>query len=271
MKPPCIIPELNQRKNLEGDLKDIYIKILSPLSLEDDDNDRIFLVERLLTIIPHPDVVSGEEANRDDLGATAPLDTLGVRVLGSPIRPLEVFSFHVRIPSNSVWIRKTGDDKRPFSAPLPGSRPSLTISMPNNSSPIKSFDGMTSVLNTPIDRYQFGSATTKDIWPISVPITNAPNPPFVDDLMRSAGWPTTSAEHQQQQTSLSPCEVPGVGSNSSRVAQSDEIGYFGMRKQYWITKIIRFLVDTYVIMDGNSQDPSIDRKINVVVESMTNN
>ncbi|CAI2201319.1 15348_t:CDS:1, partial [Funneliformis geosporum] len=33
-----------------------------------DDNDRIFLVERLLTIIPHPDVVSGEEANRDDLG-----------------------------------------------------------------------------------------------------------------------------------------------------------------------------------------------------------
>ncbi|CAI2188277.1 4802_t:CDS:2, partial [Funneliformis geosporum] len=162
-------------------------------------------------------------------------------------------------PFNSVWIRKTGDDKRPFSAPLPGSRPSLTISMPNNSSRLVN------------DPFQRSWATTKDIWPISVPITNAPNPPFVDDLMRSAGWPTTSAEHQQQQTSLSPCEVPGVGSNSSRVAQSDEIGYFGMRKQYWITKIIRFLVDTYVIMDGNSQDPSIDRKINVVVESMTNN
>ncbi|CAI2190380.1 9283_t:CDS:2, partial [Funneliformis geosporum] len=65
MKLPCINPELNQ---LEGDLKDIYIKILSPLSLEDDDNDRKFLVERLLTITPQPDVVSGEEANRDDLG-----------------------------------------------------------------------------------------------------------------------------------------------------------------------------------------------------------
>ncbi|CAI2201491.1 18871_t:CDS:1, partial [Funneliformis geosporum] len=34
----------------------------------DDDNDRKFLVERLLTITPQPDVVSGEEANRDDLG-----------------------------------------------------------------------------------------------------------------------------------------------------------------------------------------------------------
>ncbi|CAG8840015.1 13423_t:CDS:2, partial [Racocetra persica] len=31
-------------------------------------------------------------------------------------------------------IRKTGDDERPFSAPIMGNRPSLTISMPNNSS-----------------------------------------------------------------------------------------------------------------------------------------
>ncbi|CAI2188942.1 1949_t:CDS:2, partial [Funneliformis geosporum] len=35
MKPPRINPELYQRKSLEGDLKDIYITILSPLSLKE--------------------------------------------------------------------------------------------------------------------------------------------------------------------------------------------------------------------------------------------
>lgn len=83
-----------------------------------------------------------------------------------------------------VLIRKTGDDERPFSAQISGSRPSLTISMPNNSSRLVNdpfqrpwvgpnspstaqlfldqqrfnpFGGTASVPNTPFDRYQFGS------------------------------------------------------------------------------------------------------------------
>src|SRR5688572_27861934 len=54
-------------------LKDICIKILSPLSLDVfasainrlaqiDDTDRLHLIERLLTITPNPDMVSGERA-----------------------------------------------------------------------------------------------------------------------------------------------------------------------------------------------------------------
>ncbi|CAI2169903.1 14834_t:CDS:10 [Funneliformis geosporum] len=306
-----------------------------------------------------------------------------------------------------VLIRKTGDDEKPFSAPLPGSRPPLTISMPNNPSRLVNdpfqrswiapnspstaqlfldnnqqrfnpFGGTTSVPNTPFDRYQFGSvfgrndvssgggwgelsSTNNNAWgqpdgftsnnenlsprvqapnspplfnnnaasfnvsppqnfldhqrahierqqyvmlqqrqlqqsqhaypdtfirqqqqsyiglsgPVSAPITNAPNPPFVDALTRSAGWPTTSVE---QPTPLSPWGVPGVGSTSSRVPQSDEIGYFSMRKENNIGLQQSSHIDQissrhnerqYEIMDGNGQDPSIDRKINDVVESMT--
>ncbi|CAG8516527.1 1684_t:CDS:10, partial [Funneliformis caledonium] len=306
-------------------------------------------------------------------------------------------------------IRKTGDDERPFSAPIPGSRPPLTISMPNNSSRLVNdpfqrswvapnspstaqlfldnnqqrfnpFGGTTSVPNTPFDRYQFGSVfgrndvsngggwgdlnSSNNAWgqaegftpnnetlsprvqapnspplfnnnaasfnvsppqnyldhqralssqierqqymmlqqrqlqqnqhaypdtfirqqqqsyigisgPVSAPITNAPNPPFVDALTRSVGWPTTSAE---QPTPLSPWGVPGVVSTSSRVPQSDEIGYFSVRKENNIGLqksshndqiSSRHSERQYDIMDGNSQDPSFDRKINDVVESIT--
>ncbi|CAI2189662.1 4232_t:CDS:2 [Funneliformis geosporum] len=120
--------------------------------------------------------------------------------------------------------RKTRDDERSFSVSI-----TCTIVLDNDQ---QRFHRTTSVHNIPFDRYQFGkvferndistpnsppllasmfyhlkviwiiNATTKlyrDIWHVSAPFTNAPNPPFVGALKRSACWQATSAE---QPTSL---------------------------------------------------------------------
>ncbi|CAI2175295.1 8503_t:CDS:2 [Funneliformis geosporum] len=107
--------------------------------------------------------------------------------------------------------RKTRDDERSFSVSI-----TCTIVLDNDQ---QRFHRTTSVHNIPFDRYQFGkvferndistpnsppllasmfyhlkviwiiNATTKlyrDIWHVSAPFTNAPNPPFVGALKRSA-------------------------------------------------------------------------------------
>ncbi|CAG8577386.1 9444_t:CDS:2 [Funneliformis mosseae] len=66
--------ELAWKDIIKDILKDICIKILAPLSLEVfasamnrlaqiDDNDRLYLIERILTFTPNPDMVSGEMEN----------------------------------------------------------------------------------------------------------------------------------------------------------------------------------------------------------------
>ncbi|CAI2185685.1 9164_t:CDS:2, partial [Funneliformis geosporum] len=61
--------------------------------------------------------------------------------------------------------------------------------------------------------------------------------PFVNALSKSAGWPTTAAE---QPTPLSQLEVHSIGSTSSRVPHSDEIGFLSMRKKTILDNIITY-------------------------------
>ncbi|CAI2172116.1 17576_t:CDS:10 [Funneliformis geosporum] len=68
------------------------------------------------------------------------------------------------------------------------------IFMDNNQQRFNPFGGKASVHNTPFDIYQFGGVVTRSYMDISAPITNAPNPPFVDALMSSTSWSTTFAE-----------------------------------------------------------------------------
>ncbi|CAI2185670.1 14217_t:CDS:10 [Funneliformis geosporum] len=69
-----------------------------------------------------------------------------------------------------------------------------TVFMDNNQQRFNPFGGKASVHNTPFDIYQFGGVVTRSYMDISAPITNAPNPPFVDALMSSTSWSTTFAE-----------------------------------------------------------------------------
>ncbi|CAI2186727.1 10897_t:CDS:2 [Funneliformis geosporum] len=153
----------------------------------------------------------------------------------------------------------------------------IQVVLDNNQQRFNTFGETTLVHNTPFDRYQFGSilgempflmrrselknnawdeqtgshlstkicllvCNNKVIWPVSAPITNAP---FIDALMISAGWPTTPTEQPTHLSSLASI-------------------------QFFACYTIR-CSRQYEIMDENSQDPSIDHKINDVVESMINN
>ncbi|CAG8453256.1 2957_t:CDS:2, partial [Acaulospora colombiana] len=314
---------------------------------------------------------SSQEMNEWYKGGFFVLSLLVKRVEDATFEPL------------GVLIRKTGDDERPFSAPLIGSRPSLTISMPNNSSRVVNdpfprtwaaptspttaqlfleqqrfnpFGGTSSVPSTPFDRYQFGGVfgrndvtngwndlgTTNNAWgstsnagnlsprlqapnspplfnntttfnvsppqtylehqrvltqierqqylmlqqrqmqqnqhayqetflrqhqnfstmpgPVSAPITNAPNSPF-DVLSRSSGWAATT---EQQPPSASPWGMiaPGVGVTPSRVSQSEELGYFGLRKENNLgLQQSRNGERPYDIMGGQIHETPFDNKI----------
>ncbi|CAG8499865.1 2592_t:CDS:2 [Dentiscutata erythropus] len=335
---------------------------------------------------------SSQEMNEWYKGGFFVLSLLVKRVEDATFEPL------------GALIRKTGDDERPFSAPMIGNRPSLTISMPNNSSRLVNdpfqrawgapnspstaqlflehqqrfnpFGGTTSVPTTPFDRYQFGGVfgrnetsngwsdlgTTSSGWgpsenytsnggnlsprlqtpnspplfnnnatfnvsppqtylehqrqlerqqylmlqqrqlqqnqhaypdtfirqqhqnyvglsgPVSAPITNAPNSPFIDVITRNAGWPTTA---EQQPPPVSPWGIiaPGVGVTPSRVQQSEDSGYFGIRKEsnfglQQSTHHERLQNRTndrsYEVVGGQTQEPTFENKtINEVIESMS--
>ncbi|CAI2184636.1 1633_t:CDS:10 [Funneliformis geosporum] len=138
----------------------------------------------------------------------------------------------------------------------------IPVVLDNNQQRFNTFGETTLVHNTPFDRYQFGSilgempflmrrselknnawdeqtGNNKVIWPVSAPITNAP---FIDALMISAGWPTTPTEQPTHLSSLASI-------------------------QFFACYTIR-CSRQYEIMDENSQDPSIDHKINDVVKEM---
>ncbi|CAG8451941.1 11905_t:CDS:2 [Dentiscutata heterogama] len=334
---------------------------------------------------------SSQEMNEWYKGGFFVLSLLVKRVEDATFEPL------------GALIRKTGDDERPFSAPIIGNRPSLTISMPNNSSRLVNdpfqrawgapnspstaqlflehqqrfnpFGGTTSVPTTPFDRYQFGGVfgrnetsngwsdlgTTSSGWgpsenytsnggnlsprlqtpnspplfnnnatfnvsppqtymehqrqlerqqylmlqqrqlqqnqhaypdtfirqqhqnyvglsgPVSAPITNAPNSPFIDVITRNAGWPTTT---EQQPPPVSPWGIiaPGVGVTPSRVQQSEDSGYFGIRKESNFglqqsthhERLQNRTNDRSYEIVGQTQEPTFENKtINEVIESMS--
>ncbi|CAG8515719.1 17473_t:CDS:2 [Gigaspora margarita] len=335
---------------------------------------------------------SSQEMNEWYKGGFFVLSLLVKRVEDAQFEPL------------GALIRKTGDDERPFSAPIIGNRPSLTISMPNNSSRLVNdpfqrawgapnspstaqlflehqqrfnpFGGTTSVPTTPFDRYQFGGVfgrnetsngwndlgTTSSGWgpsegytsnggnlsprlqtpnspplfnnnatfnvsppqtylehqrqlerqqylmlqqrqlqqnqhtypdtfirqqhqnyvglsgPVSAPITNAPNSPFIDAITRNSGWSTTT---EQPPPPVSPWGIiaPGVGATPSRVQQSEDSGYFGIRKDsnfglQQSTHHERLQTRTndrsYEVVGGQAQESTFENKaINEVIESMS--
>ena len=98
----------------------------------------------------------------------------------------------------------------------------------------------------------------------------APTSPFIDALTRSTGWPTTTSTEQPTPSSPWGVLAPGIGVTPSRTLQSDDIGYFGLRKDglqqsSHIDKISsRHNERQYEII----QDSSFDSKVNEVVESM---
>ncbi|CAJ0647198.1 10581_t:CDS:10 [Entrophospora sp. SA101] len=111
----------------------------------------------------------------------------------------------------------------------------------------------TSVPNTPFERYQFGgvfgrnditngwgdfTSTTNNsnAWVTATEgfnsnAANAPTGTFIDALTRNSGWHNTT--DQQQPPPPSPWSViaPNVGITPSRIPPTDEIGYFGVRKE----------------------------------------
>src|ERR1051325_3173337 len=116
--------------------------------------------------------------------------------------------------------------------------------------------------------------------PISAPISNAnaSTSPFIDALTRATGWSATTSTEQPTPSSPWGVLAPGIGVTPSRAPQSDEIGYFGLRKDNNIVLQQSSHIDKissrhnerqYEIISGNIQDPSFDSKVNEVVESMT--
>ncbi|CAG8570826.1 10207_t:CDS:2 [Rhizophagus irregularis] len=95
--------------------------------------------------------------------------------------------------------------------------------------------------------------------PVSAPISNAPTSPFT----RATGWPATTTT---EPTPSSPWG-PGIGVTPSRATQSDEIGYFGLRKE-GLQQSSRRNERQYEMMSGNIQDSSLDSKVNEMVKSM---
>ncbi|CAG8719683.1 4662_t:CDS:1, partial [Racocetra fulgida] len=346
--------------------------------------------------IPTPGPFSSQEMNDWYKGGFFVLSLLVKRVENTAFEPL------------GALIRKTGDDERPFSAPILGNRPSLTISMPNNSSRLVNdpfqrawgapnspstaqlflehqqrfnpFGGTTSVPTTPFDRYQFSGVfgrnevsngwndlgTTSSTWgpsdsytsnggnlsprlqapnspplfnnnatfnvsppqtylehqrafnpqierqqylmmqqrqlqqnqhtypdtfirqqqqnyvglsgPVSAPITNAPNSPFIDVITRNAGWSTTT---EQQPPPVSPWGIiaPGVGATPSRAQQSEDSGYFGIRKEsnfglqqqtHHERPPNRTDDRSYEVVGGQTQESTFEKNsINEVIDSMS--
>ncbi|CAG8532133.1 18892_t:CDS:2 [Acaulospora morrowiae] len=104
--------------------------------------------------------------------------------------------------------------------------------------------------------------------PVSAPITNAPNSPFTDVLSRSSGWTTTT----EQPPPSSPWGIvaPGIGVTPSRVSQSEDIGYFGLRKENNLGLQSRTGERPYDIMGGQIHETSFDNKtLDNVSESIT--
>ncbi|CAI2177363.1 20123_t:CDS:10 [Funneliformis geosporum] len=87
------------------------------------------------------------------------------------------------------------------------------------------------------------SQNTTSQHAVSAPITNAPDPPFVNALTKSAAT-----------------AGPSIGPPTSRVPHSDEIGYL----------ILIDITRQYETMDGNSKDPSMTVKLMVVEIMITN-
>ncbi|RIA81675.1 hypothetical protein C1645_545383 [Glomus cerebriforme] len=107
--------------------------------------------------------------------------------------------------------------------------------------------------------------------PVSAPISNAPTSPFT----RSTGWTATTST--EQQTPSSPWG-PGIGVTSSRAPHSDEIGYFGSKKDNNIGLLQQSHIDKipsrrnerqFEVISGNIQDSSFDSNVNEKVKSMT--
>ncbi|CAG8437931.1 6122_t:CDS:2, partial [Scutellospora calospora] len=342
---------------------------------------------------------SSQEMNEWYKGGFFVLSLLVKRVEDAAFEPL------------GALIRKTGDDDRPFSAPIMGNRPSLTIAMPNNNNSSRlvndpfqrtwgapnspstaqlflehqqrfnPFGGTTSVPTTPFDRYQFGGVfgrnevsngwndlgTTNTTWgpsdnytsnggnlsprlqapnspplfnnnttfnvsppqtylehqrqierqqylmlqqrqlqqqnqhaypdtfirqqhqnyvglsgPVSAPITNTPNSPFIDVITRNSGWSTT-AEQQPPPTSPWGIIAPGVGATPSRAQQSEDSGYFNIRKEsnFGLQQSThherlqpRNNERSYEVVGGQTQEPIYENKainevFNEVIESMS--